>query len=207
MRDIERRLVAAGIRVPAGQLCDPGMRECLEFFVGDEPSLDQLVSCYGGGREMAAAGSKYDRASGAGAGIFVPSPAGKEEDLGLLAQRLGLAVANGVMSQEEARQLLRKRGVELEATPPPLPEKKPAGGQELGESCPVEAALRDGRLDASDRDAFRSYFAESPAFTAAALADLRPDPGRAARNFWADDRNRAAYEAVRCAFGITDQEV
>ena len=208
MRDLERRLAAAGVRVPAGQLRDPGLIECLEFFVGDEPSLDQLISCYGseGGRGMAAAGSVYDRASGAGAGTFVPSPAGKEEDLGLLAQRLGLAVANGVMSQEEARELLRKRGVELEATPPPLPEKKPAASRELGEGCPVEAALRDGRIGPDSAAEWRRLAERQPAEVARALAFLPPDPARASAYYWGLEETQAAYTELAALVGLESPE-
>ena len=204
MRDLERRLVAAGIRVPAGQLRDPGMRECLEFLVGDEPSLDQLVACYGseGGREMAAAGSVYDRSSGAGAGTFVPPPGGKEEDLGLLAQRLGLAVQNGVMWQEEARVVLRRRGIQLDKTPPPKPEKQPAGGKQLGE-CPVEVALREGRIGPESAVEWGRHAEKNPAEVARALAILPPNPERASRNFWADEANQAAYTELA---GLLDLE-
>ncbi len=210
---LEQRLADAGIRVAADRLRDRDVRSCLMFLTGADETIDNLVSCYGGegGRDMAASGSVYDRASGSGgARSAVPPLAGKEEeDLGLLAQRLGLAVANGVMSQEEARELLWRRGVELGATPPPMPKtktKEPGGG-ELGERpCPVEAALRDGRIGPESAGEWRRLAEKTPADVAQALALLPPSPERARAYLWSLPATRAAYAELAHHVGLASPD-
>ncbi len=116
-------------------LAEPDTRRCLAFVMGEEPTLDAFISCYG--------------TPGSG-GADTPS--------------LGAAV--------------------------------------------VDRAIRDGRILLESRETFVKAFAAAPDLITRTLADIRPDPRRASRNYFACPDNDAAYRRHAMeAFGLSDEEV